>query len=289
MLKIEMLRCFSVVARLGSLSEASVRLGRTPSALSMTLKQMEAHLGARLFETERKNKLTPLGLEVLRLAQTQLRQFDETVTSIENAANAPQGLIKIASIPSAAGLALPDAIAKLIARHPELRIELRDMDSSMVAEALLNGKADVGIASSTRSSSFVECVTLFEDSFGLLCGADHPLARLPKSPTLSDVFASPFMNNNLCSTIKLDEVRSALADAKLTVHNTHSLMAMARTNKWATILPRSVARNLSGELVFRDIAGLNENRTVSMLINKHARFPGLLKDFTDILLQSEWA
>ncbi|MGR3648592.1 MAG: LysR family transcriptional regulator [Shimia sp.] len=288
MMKIDTLRCFSTVAQLGNLSEAAARLGRTPSALSMSLKQLEAHLGARLFETDRKNKLTPLGLEVFRLAQVQLRQFDDTVISIENAAKAPQGLIKVASIPSAAGLALPRSIAALMDLHPHLKVELRDMDSAMVAEALLNGKADVGIASGNQSLNDVECITLFEDTFGLLCGAAHPLALQQTPPSLHEVFKHPFMSNKLCGHIDLADVRNALADAKLTVHNTHSLIAMAQTNNWVTILPKSVAYNLSGKLNFRAIDGLNDRRTVSLLISQRARFPKVLEDFSKLLLQSDW-
>ena len=55
-----MLRCFCTVAQTGNLAEASNRLGRTQSALSMTLKQFEDHLGKKLFEGERKNRLTPM-------------------------------------------------------------------------------------------------------------------------------------------------------------------------------------------------------------------------------------
>ena len=65
MIKLEMLRCFGAVAQAGNLGDAAVRLGKTQSALSMTLKQLEEHLGERLFETERKNRLTPLGQEAM--------------------------------------------------------------------------------------------------------------------------------------------------------------------------------------------------------------------------------
>lgn len=289
MIKVDMLRCFCTVAQLGNLSEASARLARTPSALSMTLKQLETHLGARLFETDRKNKLTPLGQEVFRLAQTQLRQFDDTVTSIETAANAPQGLIRIASIPSATGLALPDAIASIMARHPHLKIELRDMDSAQVAEALLTGEADIGIASGNLTLNGVDRVTLFEDTFGLMCGAGHPLATMSRLPTLADVLECALMSNTLCTHIDLHGLSRAMENAQLVVHNTHSLIAMALTNNWVTILPRSVARTMPGMLVFRPIAGMREKRTVSLLTNQRARFPELLGEFSDLLCKGNWS
>ena len=64
-----MLCCFGAVAQTGNLADAAIRLGRTQSALSMTLKQLGEHLGQPLFEGERKNRLFPLGDEVFRLAQ----------------------------------------------------------------------------------------------------------------------------------------------------------------------------------------------------------------------------
>ena len=45
-IKIEMLRYFAMVAQRGSLSDAADALGRTPSAVSMMLKQFEDHVGS---------------------------------------------------------------------------------------------------------------------------------------------------------------------------------------------------------------------------------------------------
>ncbi|AAV96426.1 LysR family transcriptional regulator [Ruegeria pomeroyi] len=288
MIKIEMLRCFSTVAQTGNLADAAMRMGRTQSALSMTLKQLEEHLGQRLFENERKNRLTPLGQEVFRFAQQQLRQFDDTIQAIEAAARAPQGLLRVASIPSASGLALPGAIETMMQRHPALELELRDMDTGRVVDALLQGQADLGIVSGQPVLNGVESETLFEDAFGLLCATGHPLAQQAQLPDVDAVFASGFIRNSLCALIEAPEIRAALPRARITVHNTHSLLAMVRTGKWVTILPRSVAQVQPKELVFRPIAGLEEQRSVSMLIHTRAQFPQLVAEFADILRHSPW-
>jgi len=81
-IKIEMLRTFAEVARTGSLAAAAQALGRTPSAVSMTLKQLEANLGAPLFETERKTRLTALGRQALALASRELDHFDRTLVAL---------------------------------------------------------------------------------------------------------------------------------------------------------------------------------------------------------------
>jgi len=46
MIKLEMLRVFLAVAEEGALALAAQKLGRTPSALSMALSQLEAQVGA---------------------------------------------------------------------------------------------------------------------------------------------------------------------------------------------------------------------------------------------------
>ena len=63
-MRLELLKTFRIVAEQGSLARAADILGRTPSAISMSLSQLEAELGAPLFETDRKNRLTPLGERV---------------------------------------------------------------------------------------------------------------------------------------------------------------------------------------------------------------------------------
>ena len=60
MVKVEHLRVFVAVAEAGELQQAAAHLGRTPAALSMTLKQLEDELGGSLFENERKGRLTYL-------------------------------------------------------------------------------------------------------------------------------------------------------------------------------------------------------------------------------------
>lgn len=198
-IKIEMLRCFSTVAQTGNLADAAVRLGRTQSAISMTLKQLEDHLGQSLFEGERKGNLTALGIEVFDLAQQQLRQFDETIGAIETSASAPHGLLRIASVPSVAGLVFPSAIDDLTHRHPNLKVELRDCDSNQVIDSLLRGQADIGVASGTPALNGIRQEKLFEDGFGLICSPSHALACQSADPTIRDVQAAGFVRNNLCN------------------------------------------------------------------------------------------
>lgn len=288
MIKLEALRCFCTVAQTGNLADAAARLGRTQSALSMTLKQLEEHLGGRLFENERKNRLSLLGQNVLPLAQSQIRQYDLSVDSIETLARSPQGLLRIASIPSASGLALPFAIETMSSRYPELSIELRDMDTAAVVDTLVEGQADIGVVSGRHHLTGFKEDLLFEDRFGLLTSAEHPLAQQTSNPTVDQVFDARFVRNALCDLIENANVQAALPTAKVTVHNTQSLIAMARSGAWVTLLPETVARVSPSDLAFRTVDGLNDRRIVSVLVRERSPVSDLAFTFASILKTGNW-
>ncbi|MGC3938914.1 LysR family transcriptional regulator [Roseobacter sp. EG26] len=282
-IKIEMLRCFSHVAQAGNLAEAASRMGRTQSAVSMTLKQLEDHLGQSLFEGERKNQLSPLGQQVFALAQQQVTNFDATVREIETSASSPKGLLRIASIPSAAGRLVPLAVDALITRHSGLKVDMRDTDTAMVIDALVRGQADIGIASGTPALNGIQGRVLFEDRFGLTCAPDHALANCAGSIRLEDVITADFIGNNLCHNIEHETVRQALSETRIQAHNTFSLIGMIKTCKWVTILPRSVVQDLHGDLVFRPIVDLAAKRSVSALVAERSSQHRLATEFAELL------
>lgn len=285
-IKIEMLRSYCTVVRTGNLAEAARRLGRTPSAVSMTLKQLEDHLGKKLFESERKNRLSPLGEQVFELASKQLRQFDATVQSIETSANSPQGLVRVMSVPSVAALVFPTAVAELSARHPGLRIDLRDGDTQQVIDALVQGQADIGIVSGQHALNGMRELTLFEDPFGLVCTPDHPLAQRTDDPTLHELREAGFIHNNLCDLIQTPAFHVTTEGAKVAVHNTLSLISMVQRQNWVTVLPKTVVQVLPGQLTFRRIQGLADKRQVSLYIREETRFLSAAEEFSQLTVSA---
>lgn len=287
-IKIEMLRAFAVVAQAGTLVEAAERLGRTQSAVSMTLKQLEDHLGRRLFEGERKNQLSPLGEQVLALARVQLRQFDDTLDSIKMAADAPLGVLRIVAVPSVAALVFPMVADEVTVRYPGMRLDLRDSDSHQVVEELSQGQADIGLASGRQVIKGVEAQPLFTDPFGLVCADSHELAQQQAAPSIAQVMAAGFLRNPLCDLVGAPEFSEAIQRADVMVHNTQSLIAMMRAGAWVTVLPRTVVRAMPEGLVFRPIAGIKELRQVTLYRRERSRFPDIAKEVTGLIAAMQW-
>jgi DNA-binding transcriptional LysR family regulator len=265
-IKIEMLRSFAVVARSGNLSDGAQSLGRTPSAVSMMLKQLETHLGEPLFETDRKNKLTALGEFVLAEAERELQQFDNAVKSIEGFANATHGHVRIATVPSIAGTVIPRLFSSFIDEFDNLEIEVRDMDSSSILLELSRGRIDIGIATLSEHAVGLHNTPLMSDRFGVIASPQHPIAQVKGRVSWNELKGVRLIANSLSAGINRPQSQDLHARAKLSAHNLTSIMSMVRANIGVTILPEMAARGAHmDDLVFRPLSDSTINRKIHLL------------------------
>jgi len=260
-----MLRCFATVATSGNLTDAADKLGRTPSAVSMMLKQFENQLGGQLFETDRKSKLTALGNFVLQESQRELEHFERTIRAMESFARSESGYVRVAAVPSVAVAVLPHVVESFLQDSPGVSIDIRDMDSNSVLRELKRERVDLGIATGLGAGTDIQTDELFSDVFGLVCRTDHPLAN-EKSPLSWDAIAShTFIGNGLSAHIAHPDFKRILSEAKLMVHNTTSLLAMIRVGIGVTVLPRLAIGRAERELVFVPLADKEARRRIEIL------------------------
>lgn len=263
-IKIEMLRCFVTVVAQGSLAEAAKELARTASAVSMMLKQLEDHIGAPLFETARKSRLTPLGRQVLDEARREIEHFDRTVAAIDGLAKAERGHVRLAVTPSVAQSIMPPILRRFVQGHPDVRIDISDTDSAQIEQDIRSEVADIGISSLGPIQGF-DCARLFSDRFGVICRGDHRLARDWDQLTWADLTEETFIANGLCSQIGDEGFRPILAQARLMVRNTTSLLGLVRAGVGITVVPRLVVEGALGDLVFLPLQDTSAKRDVWLI------------------------
>lgn len=263
-IKIEMLRCFRAVADHGSLAEAAETLGRTSSAVSMMLKQFEEHIGAPLFESARKSRLTPLGELIHAEARRELTHFDRTIQAIEGLSRAEMGHVRLAVTPSVAQAIMPPVLQAYRASHPGVRVEMRDAESETVQRELAAERADIGLASIGSLPGF-ERELLFTDPFGVVCRADHPLARDWSRLTWTDLAGLDFIANGLCRHIRDENFAPILRAARLVVPNTASMLGLVRAGVGITLLPRLAVLPGFDDLAFLPLADSSAQREVWMV------------------------
>ncbi len=263
-IKIEMLRCFTMVATHGSLSDAADALGRTPSAVSMMLKQFEDHVGTALFETARKSRLTPIGELILTQARREVDHFQNTVSVIEGLSRSELGYLRLAVTPSIATTVLPAVIKAFATTYPKVQIDLRDMDSAAIARELGDERADIGIGSLPEIEGMTR-TELFSDAFGVVCRKDHPLAKNWDQLTWRTMDDHTIIANGLCAQITDPDFAPILARSRLMVPNTASLLGLVRQEVGITVLPRLAVAGLLDEFAFLPLVDVTARRVVHLM------------------------
>lgn len=269
-IKPENLRTFVTVADCGNLHEASEILGRTPSAISMSLKQLSEQLGAELFETDRKSNLTPTGHFVLEESRRALSSFDESVRTIQRYTKGEMGVVRVATVPSVASHLLPDVVSRFQKKAPKVRLELRDTDSVMVATAVRNGSVDCGVASLSFASQDLQHELLLEEPFGLVCRPDHTLASTKQPLTWQALEDATFISNGLCEQIRDERFVRINSNTAIQVHNIVTLLGFIQQGMGVTLLPR-LAVPKGGDFCFLPLADKSAVRRLYFLQHRHHR------------------
>lgn len=126
------LQVFRLIARHGSFTRAAAQQEITPSALSQTLRQLEAQLGVRLLNrTTRKVGLTEAGQALLARITPLLEQLDSALDDTRQWQGQVSGTLKLTLPHTAASLLLYPLLPGFMRAHPQLRLEL-DVNNQLV-------------------------------------------------------------------------------------------------------------------------------------------------------------
>lgn len=117
---------FMAVAEEKGFSNAAVKLGISPSAVSQSIRVLEQRLGLVLFNrTTRSVSLTEIGERYLERVQPALEQLSNASQELGREANHPSGLLRV-NVPRAAYLiVLQPILRRFMAAYPEISLEIR--------------------------------------------------------------------------------------------------------------------------------------------------------------------
>lgn len=283
-IKLEMLRVFRTVAEKGALSQAASVLGRTPSAVSMTLGQLEDDIGAPLFEGDRKNRLTQLGEMVLAEAIRATDVFETSTNAIRRLTTSIAGTVRIAAVPSATVSLLPRALVAYRRNHPDVRLEISDLDSASVRRRVRLDEADIGIVTGAVDDG-TEGVTIMRDRLGIAFHPDGAIAQAlaaRAAPDWSLLRLEPLIDNPLCDLVRSPLVAELRQSCNLQARNTTALIAFVREGLGATVLPDSLLLNREG---IRHVSPGDpaQRRDLRMIFNPERRLNPAAEKLWDVL------
>lgn len=116
---------FLAVARERSFTRAAAKLGVSRSALSHTLRGLEARLGLRLLtRTTRSVAPTAAGERLLETAGHHIEEIEAELDALSEMRDKPAGTIRITATEYASSSILFPKLASLLARYPDIRVEV---------------------------------------------------------------------------------------------------------------------------------------------------------------------
>ena len=184
----EALTMMDTIARTGSFAAAARELGKVPSALTYSVRQLEDALDVLLFDrSSRQARLTAAGTELLNEGRRLLAEMDAVANRVHRVSTGWETQLTIAAdgvVSRHTLLELCEAFYAL--RPPELadgtgpgtRLRLRTEVLAGTVEALLFGQADlaIGLPVDTPVPAGIELRPLGEAPFVYVVGPRHALA-----------------------------------------------------------------------------------------------------------------
>jgi LysR family transcriptional regulator for bpeEF and oprC len=139
MAMLEGIEFLTTTVETGSFANAARRLGRTPSAVSRRVAQLEREVGVPLLaRTTRSLRLTDDGRAFYDRCVRILQELNEARDALARASEMPSGILRV-DVPIALGRAtIASNLPGFLASHPAVRVDLtlRDQIVDPVAEGL---------------------------------------------------------------------------------------------------------------------------------------------------------
>ncbi len=192
----EALTMVDLIARTGSFAAAARELGKVPSALTYSVRQLEDALDVLLFDrSSRQAKLTAAGEELLHEGRRLLLEIDAVANRVKRVATGWETQLTIAVDAIVAPRPVFELIEAFYALRvatrgapdsaPPTRLKLRSEVLAGTWEALANGEADLAIggAGDPSQAGSMQCEPLGDLELVFAVAPHHPLADAPEPLT----------------------------------------------------------------------------------------------------------
>jgi len=178
------LRYFLAVAEELHFGRAATRLGIAQPPLSRQIRDLERELGTALFSrVKRRVQLTHAGRAFLAEARLTLAQADHARRTAQRAARGEVGWLRLGFVEAAtySGI-LPDVLGVFRMHVPNVGLDLFEMSSVQQAEALRDGRIELGIMHSPPhdAAQWLQLERMLKDRMVAALPRGHRLAAQPR-------------------------------------------------------------------------------------------------------------
>src|SRR5450755_2600592 len=240
------LELFVAVAEAGSIARAADRCHTVASAVSKRLSDLEDGFKTPLLVRGSKGVgLTPAGHALLTRARNVLNQAAQLDAEMRSFASGIRGQVRVFANISSIVEFLPAALADFLARHPDILVHLEEHVSSVVARAVAEQLADVGIVSDVPAIEGLTLIPFRADQLVLIVRPEHPLA-VRKSTPFADALDFDFVGLHSDSALHYRLLREASEAGRamrlrIQVTSFDAVCAMVAAGLGVGVVPKAAA------------------------------------------------
>lgn len=271
------MRLFLAVCEEGSITRAADRVGIAASAISKRISEMEKHAGLQLLTRGRsRTDPTRAGQLVIRRGKhvfTTLEKLSEELQAVSCGAG---GQVSIYANYSAISHFLPDEIALMSRRFPDIQVDFCEQFSEACHAAVADGIAEIGIVSESPKDTHLQVKAFRRDRLCVISPAGHWLERA-EQVTFDDCGDEVHIGLHRRSYIDRLLDRQAVSRGKVRKVGVYSqryeaLCKFVAAGMGIAIVPIWVARSYENSLRY-SIADLDETwatRQLSLVFDENA-------------------
>ena len=292
-MELRQIRSFLSVAETLHFGRTAELIHLSQPALSLQIRALEAEVGVRLLErNRRKTALTPAGRAFRDAAIAGVAQLDRATRNARLAADGKLGLLRIGFISTAGSELLPNIIRAFRESNPEVEFSLRNILTAEQIRMLESGALDIGfLRLPIGGHTQLEVVTVHREPFVLVVPASHPLAER-KRVRLSEVSGQDFvMYDRLHAPGFHDLVFGILRNAGIvpnvrqTAGEMPTLISLVAAGMGISILPESAVKHNVAAVVGCDIADDIPLSEIGLASNKDTD-SAVIENFRSLVLET---
>ncbi len=172
------LHLFAAVVRHGTITAAAAAVNLSLAAASARLKALEDATGARLLQRSKAGATpTDAGRALARHAHRVLAELESLHVGMASFGHGLRGTLRLLCNTAAMSEALPMRLGSFLSTTPDLDVDVHELPSEDVIDALRRGTADLGIVADHIDASGLLVKPWIEDQLVALLPSRHALGR----------------------------------------------------------------------------------------------------------------
>ncbi|MBY5928455.1 MULTISPECIES: LysR family transcriptional regulator [Halomonas] len=263
------LHAFLRVAEKGSFTRAAAELGVSQSALSHTIRGLEARLGIRLLtRTTRNVSPTEAGDRLLRTIAPCFEDIHHGLEALSELRDKPAGTLRISTSSHAADSILMPKLSPLLTQYPDIQVELR-IDNGLTD--IVSERLDAGVRLGERVAKDMIATRIGPDMRMLAVAAPSYFQRYPvpltpheltqhncisiRMPTSGGLYAWEFEKDGIALNVQ--------THGQLVVNNSQQVLSAALAGLGLAFLPEDMV-----------VGAIDDGRLIQVLDDWSPPFPG---------------